>query len=575
MTSARATAPARSPSVARTAPRIAAPPARDPAEREAEQAGMAAARGLLPTGWSFASLPVAPPGPRDLRVDPRAEHAVAGPGRPLEAGTRAAMEARLGVDLSGVRLHDDARAAAATREAGAEALAVGDEVALGVRHDPASRAGRELLAHELAHVVQQRAAGTAFVQRKDGAPAPPATTLAGLPEADRKKIQAVTTVNVTVPDLAGKFATTGTKTTLPLPSGTTAEFEASIDPALHHGLRNVAGSLSTTVELTPAPLPPNSTVVLELDVKGTAAKGLYRFTHHVPGAAPGSKTPAAPRIVVEALGKATAPPGTKAPSPPAPGAPPAPDPVAEKIKRHSLSHGYTGAELDALRAALDQVPDAHLAVVAGLAFKRASAKATDPTAGGDYDQKTHTVTMYDKAFTGSQVRYKGAGAVASTEATRAIVHEIGHAVDLAPLRKAAVAKEKADAAVAALPSRFPDPKDPSGYRWETKEQKAEIDAVLAAQKAAEAGLLKARGASGTKTIKKPDGSFVDEIGTAAKGNAFREAAVKDGGKAVSAYGDKDWQEAYAESYSLYLTSPETLKALRPNVYDYLDKNLPK
>jgi hypothetical protein len=68
---------------------------------------------------------------------------------------------------------------------------------------------------------------------------------------------------------------------------------------------------------------------------------------------------------------------------------------------------------------------------------------------------------------------------------------------------------------------------------------------------------------------------VDEIGTAAKGNAFREAAVKDGGKAVSAYGDTDWQEAYAEAYSLYLTSPETLKALRPNVYDHLDKNLPK
>ena len=566
--SARASV-ARAPS-ARQAPRAGAMATHDAAAREAEQAGAAAARGTLPTGWSFASVPVAPP--RDEGgPDPHAAVAVGGPGRPLDPATRNTMEARFGADLSAVRLHDDARAAAATRETGAEALALGDDVALGDRHDPSAARSRELLAHELAHVVQQRAAGGKAVAQRKGPPAAPATTLEGLPETDRKQIQAVTTIKVTVPKLAEKFATTGTKLTLPLPDDTTVELDASVDSTLEHGLRNVAGSLSTTVELTPAPLPPNSTITLELDPGGKVGKGLYRFTFHAPKSAKGS----ARRIIVEALGKATAPAGTKPPAAPEAGKPAAPDPVADKLKKHSLSHSYTGDALDALRAALDQVPDAHLARVDGLKFARGPRPADDPKAGGKYKQDTHTILMYDEIFSPSQVRYKAAGTVASTEASRAIVHEIGHAIDLAPLRKANIAREKADAAVAALPKRFPDPDNPQGWRWENPEQKKEIDAVLKAQKDAETGLLGARSISGTKTVRKKGGGFEDVVGTEAKGNKFREAATKESKKAVTAYGDTDWQEAYAEAYSLYLTSPGTLKSLRPKVYAYFESTLPK
>lgn len=577
MSAARATVSSRAPSAVRAVPRhTASSPGRDPAEREAEAAGAAAARGTLPTGWSFASLPVSPPPDAEGAVDARVADAVAGPGRPLDAPTRRAMEARFRVDLSAVRLHDDARTAAATRAAGAEGLAVGEEIAVDARHDPASPRSRALLAHELAHVVQQRAAGTvAAVQRKDGTPVAPATRLDALPEADRKRIQAVTGTQVTVPGIAEKFATTGTKVTSAFPSGATAEFDGSVDPALRHGLTNVAGSLSAGVELAPAPLTKNSTVTLELDVPGTG-KALYRFTYHAP-APTGGKAPApAARIIVEALGKATAPAGTKAPSPTAAGGSPAPDPVADKIKKHSLVQSYSGAELDALRAALAQIPDAQLAVVDGLRFARAAKDPSDPKAGGHYDPKTHTVTMFDKAFAASATRSKAAGTTASGEATRAIVHEIGHAIDLAPMRKAGVAKEKADAAVAGLPAKYPDPKDPKGYRYPRGgPEEKEVKAVLKAQKDAEAAVLSARSLSGSKTVAKPGGDFEDVIGTDVKGIKFREAAAKDGGKAVSAYGGKDFQEAFAEAYSLYITSPDTLKALRPNVFAYLDKNLPK
>jgi len=78
------------------------------------------------------------------------------PGRPLEPRTRHVMEARFGVDFSGVRVHDDASAAATAAGIDAAAFTLGDHVVFGAgRYDPSNPAGRRLLAHELAHVVQQ------------------------------------------------------------------------------------------------------------------------------------------------------------------------------------------------------------------------------------------------------------------------------------------------------------------------------------------------------------------------------------------------------------------------------------
>ena len=59
-----------------------------------------------------------------------------------------------------VRLHDDPAAARLTRSLGARALAVGEHVAFGPNeYEPGTPVGDALIAHELAHVVQQGAAG--------------------------------------------------------------------------------------------------------------------------------------------------------------------------------------------------------------------------------------------------------------------------------------------------------------------------------------------------------------------------------------------------------------------------------
>ncbi|HYQ68038.1 DUF4157 domain-containing protein [Actinophytocola sp.] len=73
------------------------------------------------------------------------------PGKPLDETTRTEMEARLGADFSDVRLHSDGTARDSAAGIGARAYTSGNHVVLGAGGDD-----RHTLAHELAHVVQQR-----------------------------------------------------------------------------------------------------------------------------------------------------------------------------------------------------------------------------------------------------------------------------------------------------------------------------------------------------------------------------------------------------------------------------------
>jgi hypothetical protein len=79
------------------------------------------------------------------------------PGLPLDSGTRTAMESRFGHDFSHVRVHHDAGAAMSAHDVGARAYTVGQDVVFGAGHyAPDTSEGQHLLAHELAHTLQQR-----------------------------------------------------------------------------------------------------------------------------------------------------------------------------------------------------------------------------------------------------------------------------------------------------------------------------------------------------------------------------------------------------------------------------------
>jgi Domain of unknown function (DUF4157) len=77
------------------------------------------------------------------------------PGMPLDRGTRAFMEPRFGHDFGNVRVHADARANESTRAVNALAYSVGQDVVFASgQYAPHTQSGLRLLAHELAHTVQ-------------------------------------------------------------------------------------------------------------------------------------------------------------------------------------------------------------------------------------------------------------------------------------------------------------------------------------------------------------------------------------------------------------------------------------
>lgn len=78
------------------------------------------------------------------------------PGKPLDPEVRAVMEDRMGHDFGQVRVHADGKAAHSTKKRGAIAYTSGDDIVLGFEQDAVKTPpGQAILAHELAHTIQQ------------------------------------------------------------------------------------------------------------------------------------------------------------------------------------------------------------------------------------------------------------------------------------------------------------------------------------------------------------------------------------------------------------------------------------
>ena len=114
--------------------------------------------------------------------------ALRAPGEPLDGGTRAYMEGRFGHDFGQVRVHADSSAADSAHSVDALAYTVGHDVVFAAgQYAPNGSAGRRLLAHELAHVVQQSGNGVSVQRRIEiGAANDPAEV-----EADRMAAQVI------------------------------------------------------------------------------------------------------------------------------------------------------------------------------------------------------------------------------------------------------------------------------------------------------------------------------------------------------------------------------------------------
>lgn len=166
------------------------------------------------------------------------------PGQPMAAATRAFMEPRFDHDFSQVRVHADARAADAAHAVGARAYTVGDRVVMGAgQYRPHSADGRRLLAHELAHVVQQAPGAAGAVPGR-----PRITDRREPAEVDAARVAAAVTTGVTMDP--GRAAPEGAaaRPVTPLRRGTIAREETG--QAIHQG-SGMSSSLPGT-EYTPA-----------------------------------------------------------------------------------------------------------------------------------------------------------------------------------------------------------------------------------------------------------------------------------------------------------------------------------
>jgi hypothetical protein len=120
---------------ARRPPTVETQPSGDPA--------LGGARETPDIGWHFSKI----------RVND--------PGQPLDTTTRSHFQTTFGHDFSSVRVHTDERSAASAASLSAHAYTIGRHVVFGRgEYVPRTPAGRHLLGHELAHVVQQSRGGS-------------------------------------------------------------------------------------------------------------------------------------------------------------------------------------------------------------------------------------------------------------------------------------------------------------------------------------------------------------------------------------------------------------------------------
>lgn len=455
-------------------------------------------------------------------------------GEKLPGSVRSRFEEQFGNDLSQVRIQRGPQAVQAAEALQARAFTYGQEVAFNTgEYAPHTAAGNALLAHELAHTLGPQPQGVALRQPKNAAKskAPAgggksASTLENIPAAARTNLRVITDPvakdNIDIEDI---FSTKGAATLIAVPDEAKVLYGPSVPKAVQTGLSSVAGILITHTK----DLKLNSTLTIALNLSEYGDEyASFRFSFYATFVGKKQST----TILIEKMGKIG---GNALPEDQAKAA-------TQKMKNNKFSTrgSWTAAEKERLLAALAIAPDSLLASIPGITFIRQQGdNPQDPNEGGHYNDDSHTITLYDRAFTVSLTRYGKPGSQANDEGMRAILHEIGHALDYKLLRQA-------------------------WGKYGQSKTKKEI----------------AAGEAGLKSVISPSGQVYQkkekwEVTEGGKDTAFRTAAKKDSKIPITKYAEKAWEENYAEAFSLYQVAPETLKALRPNVYIYFEQNYPK
>ena len=118
----------------------------------------------------------------ESNVAPKVEHAIEqsrNGGQALDSNVRRQIEPAFGADFSGVRVHTDSEADTLNRALNASAFTTGKDIFFRQgEYKPDSSGGKELLAHELTHVIQQeKGVRRSVIQRRPGCSATQDSTI--------------------------------------------------------------------------------------------------------------------------------------------------------------------------------------------------------------------------------------------------------------------------------------------------------------------------------------------------------------------------------------------------------------
>ncbi|HEX3126864.1 MAG TPA: DUF4157 domain-containing protein [Thermoanaerobaculia bacterium] len=541
----------------------------DASERDARRAATVALR-------HEAVEPLGAAKTEDGQLPAHVRETVRSPGEPLDERLRNALEPRFGHDFSRVRVHTDGQARQSAGELGARAWTSGEHIAFGARrYEPSSHTGQTLIAHELAHVVQQRRSGRPALQLD--------SELEPFPEDERKKIRVLTAGLSAEGDAIADQYFRAKGSIIPIPADRKIRLGSTMPDELKEGLTRVAAGLTLAAPGAKGPvLAENTSVTIAVRAAGRTVR-FSRFRHASGGAAGAEDV-----VLVEDLGRTekaplASPTEIQLPSPLFRGSTlpyveatklaecstntgdldrcrrdvlgeklvpvgPSPGTVLSKerldIRGTKLTReaGWTWKDWNPIQGVLEALPDSILQEAAGSRWFREAAKvctpaavragSCDPNRAAEADGITRKVTVFDKAFEATSTR-----SGTSTELQRKITHEIGHLADARPIRGTA---------------------DP------TKHQTLSGIGV-------QHGML-----GGRRTL-------LDVPSTTTTGD-FQKAAIADGlvtsgGQIVSGalteYGQTSWKELFSESFALYTTDPDLLRAVRPNVFAYLAARYPR
>jgi hypothetical protein len=507
------------------------------------------------------------------------------PSKKMPETVQAKMENSFGSDFSNVNIHEGDNAS----KVNALAYTQGNDIHFATgQYNPESKQGQELLGHELTHVVQQQegrvkptiqkkgvavnddkglekeademgklAAQGEFAEVRGNGSGIQKKEIKDIPEADRKKIQ----VSMDNNEIEGINNRDYFDREIPLTEDITAkkladsaEF-AGVDPIiqpgikrmlemfLHHKLIPVNTSITKMIRFSETRFL-SGNLTLESNIRNKGNQNIaYRFTHYQEKSVVKEKTIKTPKILVEELGEVK----ERVFNPIEKIA------LKNKFEKHfSIGSGFEESEKETLYDVVSKLPDTTLACINGLKFKRAGVNEKDPREAGVYDPNTHTITLFDLAFTSTDYLLGDPVKGFYNFAQMTMFHEIGHAVDAIPSRPALNKMHN----------------DANKYNDLATQYNDGNKSVLDQANLAKAEATKSEADFNTKHTHSGNNLMVETKIPTKADTGFLLALKADGNKAITSYGSKGIGENFAECYALFYTDPDRLLLLRPNIYAY-------